>query len=475
MRILPFDPSSCTEAGKLAFEAVAGPVLVPRAGRRLRYWAAWQDDVVTGFARVTLQDEQNRHVGFTSIEVQPEHRDHGAGTGLLREVLEALAAEGRTTIYFEGVTDGAGWAGRRGLSLVQTTLQLQLDVSGVDSVPVPDGYRLVSWSGHAPEDLIASYIQAKYAIADAPLDGQSIEFPVWTAEKIRTLADSFAARDCEHRVVAAVHEATGDVAGITELEIYASDPEQALQQDTVVTSAHRGHGLGLCLKTAMLAWLIAERPAVRTVRTTNAASNKHMRAINERLGFTMTSMAYNFQAMVRDADQLTAGRRRYPTGSRVRGTIAETPWPAGRTGLFVDLGLGPQGFVDVLHLPLEAESWPEAGRAGWFEVLQHDWHQIRLYPLDAGMRSPRSKPGRWSGEEWAALTAKYPAGSVVTGTVTDVFASNREYSVVFDDFRSSVEYSGAPPLAGETGEFEVTGHSEWTRLVFVRPASAARR
>jgi RimJ/RimL family protein N-acetyltransferase len=68
-------------------------------------------------------------------------------------------------------------------------------------------------------------------------------------------------------------------------------PEWGFQGDTGVLRHHRGHRLGMLVKTAMLEWLATEEPRLRRIETGNAASNNYMISINERLGFTVHSMA----------------------------------------------------------------------------------------------------------------------------------------------------------------------------------------
>ena len=105
-----------------------------------------------------------------------------------------------------------------------------------------------------------------------------------------------------------------------------------------------------------------------------------------------------------------------------------------------------------------------------FEVLQHRPGQVRLFPLAPGMRGSRTRYSRWSGEEWAAITKRYPQGATVVGTVTSVFPANREYTVTFDDCWSIVEYDDRQPVVGWIGIFRVTRHLEWTRRTLLTPA-----
>jgi len=64
-----------------------------------------------------------------------------------------------------------------------------------------------------------------------------------------------------------------------------SRPAVGYQWDTIVRGEHRGHRLGLLVKAANLQQLREQMPAVRWLNTWNAADNRHMVPINDRLGF----------------------------------------------------------------------------------------------------------------------------------------------------------------------------------------------
>ena len=87
--------------------------------------------------------------------------------------------------------------------------------------------------------------------------------------------------------VAALHAASGELAAITDLDADPDSPGWGFQLLTAVTRPHRGHRLGLLVKTAMLDWLAEAEPQLERIVTGNAAVNQHMIAINEELGYEL--------------------------------------------------------------------------------------------------------------------------------------------------------------------------------------------
>ena len=171
-----------------------------------------------------------------------------------------------------------------------------------------------------------------------------------------------------------------------------------------------------------------------------------------------------------DEDGLTAVRRRWPVGTRARGRVSGHPAGAGRAGVSVDLGDPVRGWVDMLLLPYDPDRWPPVGRTGVFEVLQHRGFEIRLFPLDAGMRGERCRHLRWSGAEWAEVSRRWPVGTAVEATVDVVFPGNRQYSALFADGWTTVDYDGPPPEVGAVVDLVVVRQSEWTQTIVMQPA-----
>jgi mycothiol synthase len=148
----------------------------------------------------------------------------------------------------------------------------------------PAGYELVRWRDHAPDELVASYAEARRSIADAPTGGSAENAPDWTVARVRRIEAECRDQGIDLRTVVAV-DAHGAVVGLTVAEARPKDPSRLTQGDTVVLKAHRGHGLGVAMKAELLRWFTNDRDGLEQVWTRTAAVNTHMADVNHRLGF----------------------------------------------------------------------------------------------------------------------------------------------------------------------------------------------
>lgn len=257
-----------------------------------RIWVARMGHRIVGIVTVFFPERENRQMAITKVVVPPALRRRGIGTALLGATLSNARSEGRTTITGQGLKvcgDGDRWASSLGFRRVQEFVMQALNVPDTDSelwdVPPPPGFRSERWTDSAPDRLVSGYAQARTAITDAPKDISSLRFPEWTVERVRQHEADLRKNDFESRVVVAIHESSGVVAGLTELLVRASRPELAYQQDTAVLPAFRGHGLGRFMKAAMMRWLVTDRPEIQRVATNTDAGNVHMIRVNHQVGY----------------------------------------------------------------------------------------------------------------------------------------------------------------------------------------------
>ncbi|WP_181442150.1 GNAT family N-acetyltransferase [Streptomyces tateyamensis] len=257
-----------------------------------RTWTGHLGGRLAGSARVSLPEAPNEGIAWVEVHVHPELRRRGFGTELLRSVLPAVLESGRGTVFglpMKPDAAAASWVAGLGFDVTHSTVMQLLRTTEVPArgweVPVPDGYRLVQWTGPTPEELVESYALARRAVNDAPQGRTSYRAPRWTADQIRTEDREVAEAGIEPWVAVAVEEATGQVAGMHVVHHYQHRPAHAFVQDTAVLAAHRGRGLGRAVKAGLMRQLLARRPDLELVFTTTAATNTHMIDINHALGY----------------------------------------------------------------------------------------------------------------------------------------------------------------------------------------------
>ena len=170
-------------------------------------------------------------------------------------------------------------------------------------------------------------------------------------------------------------------------------------------------------------------------------------------------------------------RSRYPLDHVVTGRVVDSPARWGVAGIFVDLGGDPAvvGFVDLIDLAESVKDWPAIDTNSSFMVTDHVNGQVRMKPLDPAFR--RSVPFRppVSDAPWSALTARYPAGSVVTGTVHQIYWPTSNYWVDFGQDSANVDFGdAAPPAVGSVARYVVGPHLNGLRKLQLHPAPPSK-
>ncbi|MFB7842258.1 GNAT family N-acetyltransferase [Microbacterium sp. NPDC056052] len=148
------------------------------------------------------------------------------------------------------------------------------------------GYRVVQWLLPTPEERLDGYAWMKSRMStDAPDAAMDSPEESWDADRVREQDRRWLDMGHTVQVTAAEHVATGELCAYNELSLKGAHDSVTQQNDTLVLAAHRGHRLGLLVKTAgLLAWHDRYPRSTRVV-TYNAEENRPMLSINEQLGF----------------------------------------------------------------------------------------------------------------------------------------------------------------------------------------------
>jgi GNAT superfamily N-acetyltransferase len=253
-----------------------------------------------------LPERENTTMAMCELMITPAGRRSGLGTRLLAHCRDQARLAGRSRLAGEATDDspGAAFAAAAGATsgITEVIRVLRVD-SGLrsrllglraEAQPRATGYTLESWLGACPEGRLDEVARLNGAMADAPRDA-AVDPEVWDSDRIRTMEQVGIASGWQYHSVAARHDATGELAALTQLGTEAGVPGWAFQSLTAVLPAHRGHRLGLLTKVAMLELLVDREPGVRSIFTGNAGPNAHMIAINEQLGFEVRSVRRSWE------------------------------------------------------------------------------------------------------------------------------------------------------------------------------------
>jgi RimJ/RimL family protein N-acetyltransferase len=261
-----------------------------------------------GHVGVYTSSHDNLDLAWLEVAIHPLRRRRGLGTAAIGLAGDAAAAMGRTKVGW------FGWEGERTRGFAASLGVEQKSVAvcrrqhlhelapGLadrvydDALPSAHGYELLRIGGPMPDELVPAFLEATAAINDAPRDELDMEDEVFTAERNRGYERAQLASGFRVYRILARHQASGEIAGVTSVTVDGETPTLGHQQDTSVVRAHRGHRLGLLLKSDMVRWLTDAEPRLETVDTFNAESNDHMVAVNERLGYRVMDRELQFQA-----------------------------------------------------------------------------------------------------------------------------------------------------------------------------------
>jgi GNAT superfamily N-acetyltransferase len=271
--------------------------------------ASGGDDSVVGYYRISLPDLENLDEANAGPLVHPAARRHGIGRELLRHAGGRAAAHGRTRF---GAATTAGTAGDAFARAIGARLDIEevrriqylseiapgtIAMLRASADKAADGYSLVSWDGPIPDEYLGPMAEIFNAFADAP-HGENTEPEVWDADRVRErTGKAVRAGLLRSHSVAAVCDSTGEMAAFTEIGVIPEHASWGWQQLTAVIRTHRGHRLGLLVKMEMLSLLASAEPQLERIATGNAASNQHMIAVNEQLGYRVVGPCWRFYEM----------------------------------------------------------------------------------------------------------------------------------------------------------------------------------
>ena len=285
------------------------------------------DGTLVAAGSTVLPTRDNLNAALVEVRVLPDHRRKGVGSALLDHLERLAAAAGRTRFFSGGPESDAGrrFAEARGYAVASVGMSRRVDLGEVsaeavqatydEAAPHAREYELVRLAGTLPDELMEAYVDAVSAINDAPLDDLDVDDEIFDADRVRHYEQGQLLSGHRLYRVLARHRDTGAIAGHTVVAVETDRPHLGDQHDTTVVGAHRGHRLGLLLKADMMRWLRDVEPELRMISTQNAASNAHMIAVNERLGYRVMGRSTEYQRDLPDASAASSSGAGSVTGA----------------------------------------------------------------------------------------------------------------------------------------------------------------
>ena len=273
------------------------------------------DGRIVAIARTQTHLGDDADTSWVEVLVLPDHRRRGLGTALADRAEQLVRADGRRKIiaYAPGRgSDGADLPSPTGFGAIRAdapatrfaqkrgyTFEQVARVSRL-ALPIPDiaerlaaaaqasgpDYVIHAWSGRTPERWLEDRaVLVTRMSTDAPTAGLEEPEDVWTAERVRENDDRQERNPRTGLIASAEHRPTGRLVAFSVLSVPRPVERAVHQYGTLVLREHRGHRLGMLVKTANLEQLGRVTPGHPSIITFNAEENRPMLDVNEALGF----------------------------------------------------------------------------------------------------------------------------------------------------------------------------------------------
>ncbi len=249
----------------------------------------------------------NKELAWLVLSVHPDHRRRGHGSRMLEHLEKAAAELGRTklgTQAWDG-TPGTRFAESHGYVAKSRAINRRQHLDELDldearalharAAQAASDYDVLRLLGPIAEEQLSEFAEVSASINDAPLDDLDMEDDNFDPQRIRHYEEASGLRQRTLYRVVARHRPSGRLVAHSTLVVERLSPAVADQHDTAVMPEHRGHRLGLLLKTEMVLWLAEAEPQLRTIDTWNAESNDHMIRVNEALHYRWMGRELQYQ------------------------------------------------------------------------------------------------------------------------------------------------------------------------------------
>jgi RimJ/RimL family protein N-acetyltransferase len=283
---------------------------------RLTAYAGFDGDTIVAIGIAALRLLTNTDKEYVYVAVPARLGRQGFGSSMLEFLVQGAARGGITAALSDcwvptGERESHAFrrfAEKNGFALANTEVRRELRLPvpadhlaawAAEAAPHHLGYQIETFVDDVPDELIGSLCHVMNQLSrDAPTGDIELEAGGRTPETFRKRGQ--VRREMGITMYwALATDATGQTVAYTNLAVPEGPRDVVEQGGTLVLRGHRGHRLGLAVKSANLAAVQATHPERTRVNTQNAEVNAPMVAINEKMGFRPVELALEFQRALR--------------------------------------------------------------------------------------------------------------------------------------------------------------------------------
>ena len=233
-----------------------------------------------------LADRSQTTGSYVAPRILPDHRRRGAGTAVLRHLMDHAASRGFTTVGGHAEDDGAlAFATRHGFEEVDRQVEQVRRLSGREPPAPPD----------PPFDRLVHDRRGPARAAPARLrprpPGLSRTWPFGPGR--RRAVDAWLREEATCRADRSSRSSTASSSAMPDCSPGTATPSRAENGLTVVDRRWRGRGLATALKRRQLAWAAAN--GIREVVTWTQARQRGDAAGEPRLGYETRTISHTMR------------------------------------------------------------------------------------------------------------------------------------------------------------------------------------
>ncbi len=164
-------------------------------------------------------------------------------------------------------------------------------------------YEVITIRNDVPERLFAGIAELGTAIAsDRPSGSMDLEDELWDADRVGDYMKEVEVGDREQLLTVVRHVPSQKMVAFTRFLRDKSLPEVAHQWETLVLEEHRSQGLGMLMRLVNHAAVGEFWPEAQRLVTGNGSEDRHVRSINDALGFESYGANGYWELRLRGAD-----------------------------------------------------------------------------------------------------------------------------------------------------------------------------